>query len=231
GAAADRVVVDERPDVPALVAAHRADAPGVEALEERDVAAPAEGLLGAQAEPERGRQVRDQRLVAPPLALEAHEGELAAEEAAHGLDAGARHPAARRVEEIVGPVPVGAEAHAGAEAGVGRQGGEPARDHPVHARERVVLEAVQGVGRERAPWLELAARREARAGVGVGLIVLLLLPGAHSHATARVPTPRASPNTEGGPLASSYATRARHCRTTTRARLRSRPRARPGSRE
>src|SRR5207247_6315854 len=113
GAAADRVVLDERPDVPALVAAHRADAPGVEALEERDVAAPAEGLLGAQAEPERRRQVRDQRLVAPPLALEAHEGELAAQEAAHRLDAGARHPAARRVEEIVGPVPVGAEAHAG----------------------------------------------------------------------------------------------------------------------
>src|SRR5947209_16533918 len=79
GAAADRVVVDERPDVPALVAAHRADAPGVEALEERDVAAPAEGLLGAQAEPERGRQVGDQRLVAPPLALEAHEGEFAAQ--------------------------------------------------------------------------------------------------------------------------------------------------------
>src|SRR5439155_11874500 len=43
-----------------------------------------EGLLGAQAEPEGGRQVRDQRLVAPPLALEAHEGELAAEEAATG---------------------------------------------------------------------------------------------------------------------------------------------------
>src|SRR5213078_1390474 len=90
GAAADRVVVDEQPDVPALVAAHRADAAGVEALEERHVTAPAGQRLGAQAEPERRPQVRDQRLVAPPLALQAHEAELAAEEAAHGFDAGAR---------------------------------------------------------------------------------------------------------------------------------------------
>src|SRR5439155_14168312 len=104
-AAADRVVVDERPDVPALVAAHRADAAGVEALEERDVTAAAGGLLGAQAEPERRHQVREERLVASPLALEADEGGLAAEEAPYGLDAGARHPAARPDEQIVGRVP------------------------------------------------------------------------------------------------------------------------------
>src|SRR5206468_1946782 len=172
-------------DLPARVAAHRADAAGVEALEERDVAAPAEGLLGGQAEPERGRQVRDQRLVAPPLALEAHEGELAAEEAAHGLDAGARHPAARRVEKIVGPVPLGAEARAGEEAGVGRQVGEPARYRPVHARERVVLDAVEGVGGERGERLQLEARREARAVAGVGLLVLLVLGGDQAETLVR----------------------------------------------
>src|SRR5207247_5209240 len=87
GAAADRVVVDERPDVPALVAAHRADAAGVEALEERHVTTRSGQRLGAQAEPERRPQVREQWLVAPPLALRAHEGGLAAEEAAHGFDA------------------------------------------------------------------------------------------------------------------------------------------------
>src|SRR5437016_4720910 len=176
-AAADRVVVDERPDVPALVAAHRADAAGGEALEERAVTAPAGGLLGAQAEPERRHQVREERLVAPPLALEAHEGELAAEETPHGLDAGARHPAACRVEEVVGPVPVGAEPQAGEEAGVRRDVREPAGDHPVHVRERVVLEAVEEVGREGGERLERDARREGRAVVGVGLPVLLVLGG------------------------------------------------------
>src|SRR5881396_1478893 len=185
GAAADRVVVDERPDVPALVAAHRADAAGVEALEERDVTAPAVGLLGAQAEPERRHQVREERLVAPPLALEAHEGELAAEETPHGLDAGARHPAACRVEEVVGPVPVGAEPQAGEEAGVRRDVREPAGDHPVHVRERVVLEAVEEVGREGGERLELDARREARAVVGVGLLVLLVLGGDQAQALLR----------------------------------------------
>src|SRR5207245_684661 len=129
-----RITLEDLPhaqvELPARVAARR-----LEREAQVDAQRPDRALV---AEPEA-------KAVAQVVALQAHEGELAAEEAAHGFDAGARHPAARRVEKIVGPVPLGAEARAGEEAGVGRQVGEPARHRPVHARERVVLDAVEGV--------------------------------------------------------------------------------------
>src|SRR5262249_11558013 len=108
-APADGLVVEERPDPPAAIAAYPADPARVEPLEERDL--PAVGRIGgAQAGARREEDRGGQRLVVAALADDPQELDVAAERSADRLDGAAQDAAAARIEEIVRRVPLDARA-------------------------------------------------------------------------------------------------------------------------
>src|SRR5262249_10281624 len=107
-AAAHRLVADEPPDAAPAAAADRGDAAGVEALLQRYLLRAPVGFLAAEPEAAGAEQPSDEVLVAASLDDHAEEVDVAAEEAAHGLDRRARDEAAGRVEQVVGRVPVDA---------------------------------------------------------------------------------------------------------------------------
>src|SRR5262249_47797513 len=79
---ADRIAVDHRTDVAALVAAHRVDASGIEPFVERDVLRAAVWVFEAEPGSEREGEAPRQRLIATPLQKHPDEGHVAAEESA-----------------------------------------------------------------------------------------------------------------------------------------------------
>ena len=183
--AADRIAADERADVPALVAAYRVRATGEEALEQRDRVAAGDRVLEADARAECQPEVPHERLIAPDLADDADEVEVAAEERADRLDGQARRPTAVRIERILGRVHVDAEAETRQEA-MRRCDRRPERlDLVVHVRERVVLEPVEHVRRDDRRRTELDPRAHARAVVEERLLVLLLLGQRQAKPVAR----------------------------------------------
>src|SRR5262245_56801901 len=101
GAPADRVVVHERADAAAAVAADGIDAAGVEPLEERDLLGAWERIRGAHADPSCPEEAPHEPLVHPPFADQTEEAEVAAQDVPDRLDGCPGDPAPGRVEEIV----------------------------------------------------------------------------------------------------------------------------------
>src|SRR5262249_47094042 len=166
------------PDAAARGAAHRADAAGIEALEDADRRAAVERRFRDEAEPGGGAESLDERDVEPSFADQAQEMNVAAE--TDGLDAEAPDLAPGGVHQVVRPVPVDAQAEAGNHRSgrsalvlVGTAEGEP--DGGLHVAQQIEGGAVEGVGRQPRRDVPFEPGQQLgfqEVGRGLGLLVL-----------------------------------------------------------
>src|SRR5262249_32914843 len=165
-------------DPVACVAADGADAAGVEALVERDLHAAVDGLHAPEAEPARGAELLQEGAVEAPLADEPQEEDVAPDP--HWVDAETPDLAARGIHQVVGAVPVHAEAESGYDGArwtalvlVWSAEGEP--DRGLHVAEQVERGPVEGVGGQAGCDVPFETRERLRLQEVVGRLDGLLL--------------------------------------------------------